>query len=307
MRKKSTVGDWPEVLFSTRESSARVSRALERGELRHLGPRLYTTRLDLELAEVLRKHWRTVVAGYFPGSVIGFRTALEGKPTRDGEVFITAGTRRSVELEGLRISAVEGPGALEGDMPLPDAEGPFQALDGVIGALLGTRDVQVSSPTARARIAGAPVDTDRLDTLDVLHECLAGLMLPAPPDPAPSGRAARHLAFLHAYFSNYIEGTEFQIDEARAIVFEGKVVPARVDDTHDIVGTFDLVSDPAFVRRGSASRPDPDDFLTALQAANRRIMRGRPGKRPTDSPAAPGDVRADAPVRPTGDESRLLR
>lgn len=356
MPKKSAVADWPEVFFSTKETSARVSAALKRGELRDLGPRLYTSRLDLEPAEVLRKHWRAVVAGYFPGAVISFRTALEGVPTKAGEVFITASTRRLVTLEGgLRISAVEGPGPLDGDMPmphglfwasrarallesarpsrarggtarglrrdeleerlekllstegedrlnalrdhmrrlavpvsgdaaeaapLPDAEEAFRTLDAVIGALLGTRNVSVTAPTARARIAGAPFDTGRLETFTLLHEHLVGLMLPAPPDPAPTGRAARHLAFLDAYFSNYIEGTEFEIGEAREIVFDGKVVPTRVDDTHDIVGTFELVSDPSFIRRGSAARPDPDDFLAELQAANRRILHGRPGKRP---------------------------
>jgi hypothetical protein len=355
MRKKSASVEWPEILFSSKETSARVSGALKRGELRHLGPRLYTSRFDLEPAEVLRKHWRAVVAGYFPGSVIGFRTVLEGKPTRAGEVFVTASTRRLLELEGLRISAVEGPGALEGDMPLPlglfwasrarallesarpsrarggtarglrqdeleewlerflriegenrlnalrdhmrrlavrpaagarahpplpDAEEAFARLDTVIGALLGTRNAQVTAPTALARIAGAPVDADRLETFSILHEYLAGLLLPAPPDPAPAGRGARHLAFLDAYFSNYIEGTEFEIGEAREIVFEGKVLPSRADDAHDIVGTFELVSDPAFIDRGSPTRPDPDDFLAELQTANRRILRGRPGKRP---------------------------
>lgn len=356
MPKKSSVHAWPEVFFSTKETSARVSSALKRGKLRHLGPRLYTARLDLEPADVLRKHWRAVVAGYFPGSVIGFRTALEGKPTRAGEVFVTADTRRLVELDGLRISAVEGPGALEGDMPLPhglswasrarsllesarpsrarggtarglrwaeievwlerfltiegedrlnglrdhmhrlaarspgagadaapplpDATEAFQRLDAVIGALLGTRNASVSSRTAQARIAGAPIDTDRLETFTVLHEHLAGQILPAPPDPAPTGRGARHLAFLDAYFSNYIEGTEFEIGEAREIVFEGKVIPTRVDDTHDIVGTFELVSDTTFICRGSTARPEPDEFLRELQVANRRILRGRPGKRP---------------------------
>ena len=353
MSRKSTVAQWPEVFFSTKETSARVSAALRRGELRDIGPRLYTSRLDLAPADVLRKHWRAVVAGYFPGAVIGFRTAMEGKPTTEGEVFITAATRRVVELEGLRISAVEGPGPIDGDMPLPDgvhwasrarallesarpsrarggtarglrraeleerlerllategedrlnalrdqmrrlavpasadtpaplpeSEEAFHALDAVIGALLGTRHAAVTAPTARARIAGSPFDAERLETFSVLHEHLAGSTLPAPPDPAPTGRAARHLAFLDAYFSNYIEGTEFEIGEAREIVFEGKVVPARRDDTHDIVGTFELVSDAAFMHRGSPARPDPDAFMVEVQAAHRRILHGRPSKRP---------------------------
>lgn len=278
-------------------------------------------------------------------------------------MFVTADTRRTVELDGLRISAVTGPGRLDDDMPLPhglfwasrarafleaarasrarsgtarglrraeleerlerlltvegeerlnalrdrmrslaipaighdaaaqpplpDAEPAFRTLDAIISALLGTRNVPVTSRAARARIAGAPVDADRLETFTLLHEHLTGQMLPAPRDPAPAGHAFRHLAFLDAYFSNYIEGTEFEIGEAREIVFDGKVLPARLDDTHDIVGTFELLSDPAFIKRGSPGRADPDDFLAELQAANRRILHGRPGKRPGEFKSEP--------------------
>jgi hypothetical protein len=353
MRKKSSP-IWPEVFFSTTETSSRVAEAVRLGELRRIAPRLYTSRLDLGATDLLRKNWRAVVAGYFPGSVIGFRTAIEGTPTAEGQVFITAATRRLLKLDGFVISATDGPGPLDSDLPLPgglfwasraraflesaratrarggaprglkrqeleerlerilriegdgrlnalrdemrrlavgqpgaeasplpDAENAFDTLDGIIGALLGTRSAKgVTAPAALARIAGTPVDQDRVELFTLLHEHLVGLALPAPPDPAPEGRAAAHLAFLDAYFSNYIEGTEFEIGEARDIVFEGKVLPARADDTHDIMGTFELLNDRAFIRRSSVSRPDPDDFLAELQAANRRILRGRPVKRP---------------------------
>ena len=359
MSSKTLSDAGPELLFSTAQTSARVAGAVRRGELRRVGPRLYTRRLDLEPAEVIRKHWRTVVAGYFPGCVIGFRTALEGRPTAAGDVFVTAGSRRILPLEGLRISATPGPGALNDDMPLPqglvwasraralleaarpsrargatprgfrpteletwlerflriegeerlnalrdqmrrlalghaddrtgvvasapllpESEVAFRTLDGLIGTLLGTQRVALSAPLARARAAGTPVDGDRMELMTLLHERLAAMPLPAPRDPAPTGRAARHLAFLDAYFSNFIEGTEFEIEEARAIVFEGKVVPQRVEDTHDIIGTFELVSDPAFMHSGTPARPNPGHFLEALQAANRQIMRGRPETRP---------------------------
>lgn len=362
MRKKSGLADWPEVFFSSSDISARVSSARRRGELRELGPRLYTSRLDLEPADALRRHWQAVVAGYFPGSVIGFRTALEGKPGPQGEVFVTGHLRRVIHLDGLHINAVEGPGPLVGDMPLPhglfwasrarallesarpsrarrqarrglrneeletwlerflaiegearlnalrdqmcqlateppgdesnvpplpDSTDAFSRLDTIIGALLGTRGAQLSTPAARARRAGTPLDAARLEIFGLLHAFLAGAILPVRSDPAPAGRASRNLAFLDAYFSNYIEGTEFEIAEAREIVFDGRIIPARIDDTHDVVGTFDLLTDPGFMKRAASQRQDADEFLADLQAANRRILAGRPAKRPGEFKEAP--------------------
>ncbi len=45
-------------------------------------------------------------------------------------------------------------------------------------------------------------------------------------------------AFMEAYFSNFIEGTEFAIGEAVEIVFEGRVPETRPEDGHDVLGTY---------------------------------------------------------------------
>ena len=50
--------------------------------------------------------------------------------------------------------------------------------------------------------------------------------------------------FFEAYFSNFIEpGTEFAVDEAADIVFNGYIPKARPADAHDILGTWKVVSD----------------------------------------------------------------
>src|SRR3546814_11695923 len=61
--------------------------------------------------------------------------------------------------------------------------------------------------------------------------------------PPRSGDANATLAFFEAYFSNFIEGTEFTVDEAAEIVFEGVIPAERPADAHDVVGTFRVVSD----------------------------------------------------------------
>jgi hypothetical protein len=65
---------------------------------------------------------------------------------------------------------------------------------------------------AVAWAAGLPYDPQRLDPLQRLHAELAGAPLVSPTD----GPA---LPFFEAYFSNFIEGTEFAVEEAADIVF----------------------------------------------------------------------------------------
>src|SRR3546814_14392522 len=54
--------------------------------------------------------------------------------------------------------------------------------------------------------------------------------------PPRSGDANATLAFFEAYFSNFIEGTEFTVDEAAEIVFEGVLHAERPAAAHDVLG-----------------------------------------------------------------------
>ena len=116
-------------------------------------------------------------------------------------------------LQRLRDSAREVSGLL-------GMQDEFQRLDTLIGTLLGTRDAPVESPVAVARAAGLPYDPQRLDLFQRFFAELAAT--------APVTRLARPtdglaLPFFEAYFSNFIEGTEFAVDEAADIVFKGHI------------------------------------------------------------------------------------
>src|SRR5262249_6116571 len=84
-------------------------------------------------------------------------------------------------------------------------------------------------------------------------------------------------AFFEAYFSNFIEGTEFAVEEARAIVFDGVIPRNRPADAHDVIGTFRLTSDAAEMQRLPRSA---DDFLALLRRRHEAIMQGRPDASP---------------------------
>ncbi len=159
--------------------------------------------------------------------------------------------------------------------------GEFQRLDTLIGTLLGTRQTRLESPVALARAVGLPYDPQRLDLLQRLHAELAGA--------APATRLARPtdgpaLPFFEAYFSNFIEGTEFAVEEAADIVFKGHIPSARPEDAHDVLGTWKVVSDPIEMSRTPRSI---EELTTLLKNRHARIMEGRPDK-------APGRFKTDA-------------
>jgi len=73
------------------------------------------------------------------------------------------------------------------------------------------------APAAIARAAGLPYDPERLDPLQRLHAELAGAS-PVTRFTGPTDGPA--LPFFEAYFSNFIEGTEFAVDEAADIALK---------------------------------------------------------------------------------------
>ncbi|HUP69966.1 MAG TPA: Fic family protein [Acidimicrobiales bacterium] len=96
--------------------------------------------------------------------------------------------------------------------------------------------------------------------------------LPAIPD-----EPATSLPFFEAYFSNFIEGTEFSVEAAEAIVASGEIPAERPEDAHDVLGTFEAVADPEL----RAAVPDTSDELFALlERRHRLVMGGRPDQRP---------------------------
>jgi len=177
--------------------------------------------------------------------------------------------RRSGEpaLRRLREEAKE----IAGILGMPEE---LQRFDALIGSLLGTREATLESPVGLARAAGLPYDPQRLELFQRLFSELAGS--------APVTRLARRtdgvaLPFFEAYFSNFIEGTEFAVDEAEDIIFNGYIPLARPADAHDVIGTWKVVSD-----RGEMSRVPRsfEELLALLKNRHAQVMEGRPDRGP---------------------------
>lgn len=154
----------------------------------------------------------------------------------------------------------------------------FKRLDTLIGALLGSHAAKhLTARQALARAAGRPYDPQRLEILEALFAELNRSSLVEVTDPAPSGVARENFAFFEAYFSNYIEGTTFTVEEAENIVFHGQIVENRSEDSHDVLGTFNAAALAPW--RDQPPRT-ADDFLVWLRSVHALVMQKRTDKKP---------------------------
>lgn len=337
------VASLPTLLLSSTAITQDVSNAVERGLLRKLGPRLYSTDLRTPADALVRGHAVAIASLRVPGSVLSHRTALEMVPA-EGHLFLTGPKNQTIDFPGLTLKVKQGVGPVAGDMPVMELfaasparaylenldytrrsmgvgraltreqveerlerelrlrgegwlnrlrdqaralapllgmEDGFVALDEIVGALLGTRESGVSAPAAVARHRGRPHDPDRVRLFEHLASELLGRWgATTRPRPQLLRHELQHLAFIDAYFSNYIEGTVFAVEEARDIVFEGKVPANRPQDAHDIEGTFELLVDPTEMGVSAAAFDHLEDFEHVLTRRHATIMRGRPEARP---------------------------
>ena len=186
-----------------------------------------------------------------------------------------------IEEELTRIATIRGREAL-GELrdqahevaEALDARREMAALDDLIGAILGTRNVELATPAARAAHAGLGFDPRRIALFETLHAELLSTPLQArgeQPDSLPA------LPFLEAYFSNWIEGTEFALREAEKIVFRRAVPDDRLQDAHDVLGTYDLVSN---LEKRQQVPTGAENLLALLRAHHALMLERRPQVNP---------------------------
>lgn len=143
--------------------------------------------------------------------------------------------------------------------------------------VLGTTSgVVPQSERYAARLSGEPFDQQRLDLVSSLLVTLSARASTARPAVGGTDRW-KWEPFFEAYFSNFIEGTEFGVEEARRIAIDGEVPAARPQDAHDVSATFLIVSDPDMASETATSQ---DEFIELLRHRHASLMAARPDKRP---------------------------
>ena len=149
----------------------------------------------------------------------------------------------------------------------------FDKLNKIISALLNTHNINVlSSDSAKARATGIPFDAKRVELFEILYDKLKDYYFPERPDKNTSEDSFRLFSFFEAYFSNYIEGTEFTIEDAKKIVDTGIAIPKRIKDSHDILGTFQIVSSSYEM---STTPATAEDLISILKRRHLTMMQGR--------------------------------
>lgn len=88
-------------------------------------------------------------------------------------------------------------------------------------------------------------------------------------------RADKNILFYEAYFSNYIEGTEFEVDEAQKIIFNPKHQYERHKDGHDIKATYDILKD---IYDNPMHFDEYSDFVSTLKSIHTQLMSHRSDK-----------------------------
>lgn len=153
----------------------------------------------------------------------------------------------------------------------------FKRLNSTIKGMLGSGSLEGQSTLVKNRGSKNSVDKER----EILFEKLASdLSTQSPPDILETTNDHLHVtnkAFFESYFSNYIEGTEFLIEEAEDIVFHKNNSLDRPEDSHDISGTYNIVSDENFMRKPYSSC---ENFLDDLRYINEKIIPLRVDKNP---------------------------
>lgn len=244
-----------------------------------------------------------------PGITIRFmegKPAIEGDNPFSGELFVAQQERAF--LENLQSSRQIGP--ISKTITLPEIESKleqiiqvkgeeglnqfrdkareiaqqlemqseFEKLNKLISALLTTKPSKIlTSPIAVARVLGNPYDKHRLELFEKLFVELQQQPYKERLDVNKETNAFRNFAFFEAYFSNYIEGTIFEIEEAKSIIQTETPILNRDEDSHDVLGTYKLLSN----RKEMSTTPsNPDELLNILQYRHQILLGARTSKKP---------------------------
>lgn len=154
----------------------------------------------------------------------------------------------------------------------------FEKLNKMISALLATHSSKIlQSPLAAARAFGNPYDPSRYELFEILYRELTQFEFKYLTEKNTETQSFKNFAFFESYFSNYIEGTKFEVDQAKQIIETQSPLPSRNADSHDVLGTYHLVSN----RKEMNTVPStPEELIEILKYRHKILFSARTGEKP---------------------------
>lgn len=154
----------------------------------------------------------------------------------------------------------------------------YEKLNKIISALLSTYPDKDALNTryAKAVAKKEPFDNSRIKLFEELILYIKKCNFKTR-NYEYSKTSFKNISFFESYFSNFIEGTEFTIDEAENIAFQRIEINNRHADSHDILSHFTLSNDYSDM---NITPKNHEELLEILQKRHAYIMHERPDKRP---------------------------
>ena len=169
MRQRHTpVEHAAEVIVSSTEVSAEITRAFRAGKLRRLAWRVYTWNHVEPAEDVVRRNLWDIVAGLFPGALVADRTALEASPASDGSVCLISPVGKAVQLPGHVLRPRRGV------PPLPSDPEFTKGLWMCSNARAFLENLRQSRSTRNHRIRRTLPERELKDRLNVLIQDIGG-------------------------------------------------------------------------------------------------------------------------------------
>ena len=154
----------------------------------------------------------------------------------------------------------------------------FKTLNPMISAILKTHPAKgvLNTRAGIAYATGGSFDGNRLKLFAAFASYLEKIYLTSTRFEYRK-TAWKNLAFFESYFSNYIEGTRFTLDEAEQIVASGEAAYDRHEDSHDVLSHIEIAGD--YTEMGKT--PDsPEELIDILKVRHGILLAQRPGKKP---------------------------
>ncbi len=212
---------------------------------------------------------RAYLENLLPSKDSGRELKVLSRHEIEERLAVILGSNGEQELNRLRDRAREVANLLE-------LESVFTKLNELIGAVLGTKEANLSSPLSKAHSIGEGYEPKAVERFAALRAAIADAPFPVR-NSSESGEEFYTTAFFDAYFSNFIEGTEFLVEEAYEIIDSGIVPPTRPEDGHDILGAYRIVGSIDEMTKIPSTFEEFEDLLISRHAV---ILEGRPDKRP---------------------------